>query len=301
MKRNVLNYAGLVIVAVIWGTNFGIIRYAMESFNPILFALLRFGGSVPFFFVLLKYKEGSIGIPWRVALQLLAIGFLGITLLEIATMYSIKFTTLANASLLSVAPWPIFAAILAPFFTREGITKRLVIGGFIAIMGVSLVILGGGAGLSLSSTNLWGNFIALGISIVGAVYNLSCVPLLKRYSALRVTAWHILFGAIFMFPFTLGSWHKVAWSNLAGSDYLLIGYNVICCTVIAYVLWNACMYRIGTAKSNFFRYVVPAAAVLAGYYMFGENITVWQIAGASCMAAGLVWISRNDSLKFDYK
>jgi drug/metabolite transporter (DMT)-like permease len=51
------------------------------------------------------------------------------------------------------------------------------------------------------------------------------------------------------------------------------------------------MFKIGAARANFFRYVVPAAAVVAGLIFFDESITVSQMVGAVFMAAGLVWIS----------
>jgi drug/metabolite transporter (DMT)-like permease len=44
---------GLVLVAIIWGMNFGFSRLEMAKFDPILFAFLRFGIAVPFFFLLL--------------------------------------------------------------------------------------------------------------------------------------------------------------------------------------------------------------------------------------------------------
>ncbi|TMV42652.1 DMT family transporter [Paenibacillus mesophilus] len=290
-KQAYLYYAGLVIVAAVWGTNFGISRLAMDTFDPALFTFLRFGLAVPFFFILLKLREGSVGVSFKVAMQLMVIGLFGVTGLEIAVMYSIKYTTLANASLLNVAPWPIFAALFAPLFYREAISKRLVTGGIAAMIGVSLVIIGGGEGIDLSSRNMIGNALAFAVSMIGALFNLACMPLMKQYSALRVSAWFILFGSLFLFPLTLGSWGKVDWSGLDAGSLLAIFYNVILCTVVAFVVWNVCMYRIGAARSNFFRYVVPAAAVAAGYILFDERITLWQIAGALCMAAGLIWIS----------
>jgi drug/metabolite transporter (DMT)-like permease len=288
---------GLVFVAVIWGMNFGFSRMEMANFGPVLFAFLRFGLAVPFFFILLRYKEGSIGIPFKVALQLMVIGFFGVTVLEIATMYSIKYTSLANASLLNVAPWPIFTALLAPFFIRESITARVVAGGGIAMVGVCLIILSGGEGFDMASSHMLGNLLAFATSVMGAIYNLSCMPLMKRYSALRISTWFIMFGALFMFPLTLGSWGKVAWSALAATDYMVLAYNVILATVVAFAVWNACMHHVGAARSNFFRYVVPAAAVVSGYLMFGEAITFWQFAGALFMVAGLVWISMERKLQ----
>ncbi|MBW5445592.1 EamA family transporter [Cohnella sp. CFH 77786] len=291
MNKRWTNYLGLVLVAALWGANFGVSRKAMETFDPILFAFLRFGLAVPFFFLFVRMREGSVGIPWRAALQLAGIGLVGVTALEIAVMYSIKYTTLANASLLNVAPWPIFAALFAPLFLREKITSRLLWGGAAAIAGVSFVILGGADGFSLSSEHLIGDLLAFGVSVIGGLYNVVCMPLMARYSALRISAWFILFGAAFMFPFTLGSWSKVDWTGLSASHYSAIGYNVLICTVFSFVVWNACMYRVGAARSNFFRYVVPASAVAAGYLFFGETVSGWQLAGTVLMAAGLIWIS----------
>ncbi|OPA76223.1 EamA family transporter [Paenibacillus selenitireducens] len=291
MDKKWMYYVGLVVVAIIWGANFGVSRQAMETFDPILFSFLRFGLAIPFFFILLKLTEGSVGIPVKVALQLAAIGLLGITTLEIAVMYSIKYTTLANASLLNVAPWPIFAALFGPLFMREGISSRLVVGGMAAMIGVCFIILGGGEGLDVSSDHMLGNLLAFGVSFFGAIFNVACMPLMKRYSSLRVSTWMILFGSIFMFPLTIGSWSKVDWGGLTGGHYTAIGYNVLICTVLAFVVWNASMFKIGATRANFFRYVVPASAVTAGYIFFNEAISSWQLAGTIFMVAGLIWIS----------
>lgn len=282
---------GLIAVAAFWGANFGISRLAMDTFDPVLFTFLRFGLAVPIFFVLLKIREGSVTVPWRTGVKLAAIGLFGVTGLEIAVMYSIKYTTLANASLLNVAPWPIFAALFAPLFYRESFSRRLAVGGAAAMIGVCLVIAGGREGLDFSSSHMTGNLLALGVSVVGALFNLACMPLMRQYSALRVSTWYCFFGALYMLPLTFGSWGKVDWTGLSAANGLAIAYNVLVCTVVAFIVWNSCMYRIGATRSNFFRYVVPAAAVAAGYILFGETITWLQVGGAMCMALGLVWIS----------
>ncbi len=285
-------YAGLIFVSILWGANFGVSRLAMETFDPVLFSFLRFSLAVPFFLIILKLREGGIGLPLKVLIQLAVIGLVGVTILEIAVMYSIKYTTLANASLLNVAPWPIFAALFAPLFTSERITRRLVVGGAIAAVGVSLVILGGGEGINLSSEHMLGNALALIVSVIGALFNLACMPLMKKYSALRISTWYILFGSLFMLPFTWGSWSKVEWGMLGAGSYTAIVYNVLICTVVAFVVWNACMYKVGAARANFYRYVVPVAAAVMGWLWFDEQIALLQIAGALFMTGGLIWITR---------
>ncbi|MBR2569779.1 MAG: DMT family transporter, partial [Paenibacillus sp.] len=142
-----------------------------------------------------------------------------------------------------------------------------------------------------SSSHMLGNLLALGISIVGALFNLACLPLIKRYSALRVSAWYIMFGSLFMAPLTFRSWDQVDWGALSAGSYIAVIYNVFFCTIFAFVVWNASMHKVGAAHSSFFRYVTPAAAMIAGYFFFGETVSIWQGVGSIFMAAGLIWIT----------
>jgi drug/metabolite transporter (DMT)-like permease len=279
------------MASAIWGVNFGVSRLGMDTFDPQLFVFMRFVLAVPFLFLILKWKEGSIAVSLKDAVILLLLGLVGVTLLEMIVMYSIQHTTLANASLLNVAPWPIFVALFSPFFIKERITSRTIVGGAMALIGVVMVILGGNEVLHLSQDHLMGSLAALLVSIIGALMNLSLMGLMKKYSPLRVTSWMILFGVLFLFPFTWGSWGKVSWETLGAIDGYMIGYNVVFCTIIAYNLWNVGMHHVGATTSNFFRYVVPVAAVIAGYVMFDEKLALWQMIGAVCMFLGLIWIT----------
>jgi drug/metabolite transporter (DMT)-like permease len=262
----------------------------MDVFPAEVFVFLRFGLALPVLFLILKVTEGSVKVEKRDLLTLAVIGLIGVTALEIMVMYSIKYTTLANASLLNVAPWPIFAALFAPLFTREKITVRVAIGGFIALVGVTLIILGGKDGFDLSSKYMIGNYIALAISLIGALFNLACMPLMKKYSPLRVTTWYVLFGSLFLFPFTVDKWTSIQWGNLTVSTWVGVAYNVLLCTVAAFVIWNLCMKQVGAAKANFFRYFVPVAAAVAGVVFFNETIWITQLVGGLVIILGLVWI-----------
>ncbi|WP_100405469.1 DMT family transporter [Bacillus solitudinis] len=290
MKTNLIYYVGLILVAVIWGANFGISRWAMDVFSAEIFVFIRFGLAIPLLFLLLKLLEGSVKVELRDLVKLAVIGFFGVAVLELLVMYSIKYTTLANASLLNVAPWPIFVALFAPLFTKEVLTRKVVVGGALALLGVALIILGGKDSLDLSSQYMIGNFLALAVSLIGALFNLACMPLMKKYSPIRVTTWYIFFGTLTLFPFTLGGWSEVNWSGLTLPVWGAIAFNVLLCTVFAFIVWNFSMNRVGATKSNFFRYVVPAAAAVTGALFFGESIMLTQIIGAFIIMSGLTWI-----------
>jgi drug/metabolite transporter (DMT)-like permease len=159
------------------------------------------------------------------------------------------------------------------------------------LIGVVFIILGGQNGLDFSSKYMLGNMLALLISLLGALFNLMCMPLMKKYSALRVSTWYIFFGSLFMFPATWGRWGHVEWTSLPLIAWSAVAYNVLMCTVVAFVIWNLCMSRVGATKANFYRYIVPAAATLAGALFFAEPILPLQIAGGIVIVLGLFWIS----------
>ena len=290
MASNTYYYLGLIFVSIVWGINFGVSRWAMEVFPAEVFVFLRFGLALPVLFLMLKWTEGSVRVEKKDLIKLALIGLIGITALEIMVMYSIKYTTLANASLLNVAPWPIFAALFAPIFIRERITARVATGGLIALVGVTMIILGGKDGFDLGSEYMIGNYIALAISLIGALFNLATMPLMEKYSPLRVTTWFIFFGSLFLFPITFDKWNAIQWDNLSIVTWGAVAYNVVMCTVFAIVVWNISMKHVGAAKANFFRYFVPAAATVAGAFFFNEPIWAAQIVGGLVIVLGLVWI-----------
>lgn len=295
VKSHRLYYVGLAFVAVVWGANFGISRWAMEMFPAEIFTFLRFGLALPILFLLLKKIEGDVGIQKRDIWSFVFLGLIGVAALEIIVMYSIKLTTLTNASLLNVAPWPIFAALLAPLFVdNERITSRTIVGGIFALVGVVFIILGGGQGFDLSSEYMVGNMMALSISLTGAIFNLFTLRLMKRYSPLRITTWCIAFGSLFMIPVTWGLWGEVNWSGLSALAWGTVIYNVIIATVVAFIVWNTSMKHVGATKANFYRYLVPATATLYGALFFAEHIMPLQMIGGVVIAFGLFWISRGE-------
>jgi len=238
-------------------------------------------------------REGNIGVAPRDLYIFIIMGLIGVTLLEVLTMYSIHYTTLANASLLSVAPWPIFAALFAPLFVKEKLTLRVVVGGTLALIGVVFIISGGEQSLDFNSKYMMGNFLALSVSAMGAIYNLLIVRLMKKYSVLRVTTWAILFGTLFMFPLTWGQWSQIQWSDVPLMAWGSVVYNFVMCTIVAFIVWNLCMKYVGATKANFYRYLTPATATVAGALFFNESIALLQIVGAIIIVIGLIWISRD--------
>ncbi|SFS55846.1 Permease of the drug/metabolite transporter (DMT) superfamily [Paenibacillus sp. BC26] len=289
-RQGVSAYFLLGIIAFLWGLNYAVVRVGLESLDPMLFLVLRFGVSAILMFGLLRWKEGSVGISPGDLWKFVALGIIGTTMLESFVVVSIDYTTLANSSILSIAPWPIFAAIFAPIFTKERIRRSLIGYGLVSMLGVILVILAGGS-FSLDSDLLLGNLLAFSVSICGGFYSAACIPILKKYSALRMTTWMFSFGTLFMLPFTTKAWGATDWTGMGWSTIGALACNIFVITIICFLLWNKAMPQIGAAKASFYRYLTPLAAALSGVLFFQEPVYSGQLVGACLMFMGLIGIS----------
>ena len=87
------------------------------------------------------------------------LGIVGVTGMETLLILAVQWTSMSNLSLLNVAPWPIFSALLAPLFVRDFITRRMIVGGFLAFAGVCCVLISGGSKIDFSESQMWGNWL----------------------------------------------------------------------------------------------------------------------------------------------
>lgn len=283
-------YGGLAGCAVLWGMNYGVIRMAFDSLEPLTLLLLRYLLAVPLFFILLKRREGGTGLPVRDWGMAALTGGIAVTALELCTIYSISYTSLANASLLTVTAWPIFTAIFSVWLTKEKITSALAGGGTLALIGVILVIAGGGQGLELKDGYMLGNLLALAGGLTGAIGSVLCVRLASRHSMLRITSWYSLFGLALLVPIAVVFSEDPQWGGMGARAWSAVLYNAIPCTVLAIPYWNYAMLKVGATRASFFRYLTPCAAAAAGLWFFAEELAPVQLAGSAALLAGLTWI-----------
>ena len=104
--------AAMLLVLLIWGVNFAIIKVALREIDPLAFAALRFGLATAMMVGLALAFERSLRIQRGDFWKLLGLGLLGNGIYQILFMSGIARTTAGNTSLI-LATAPIFVAILS--------------------------------------------------------------------------------------------------------------------------------------------------------------------------------------------
>ena len=103
----------------------------------------------------------------------------------------------------------------------------------IAFIGATLVLV---AGHSLASS-LYGNGIGLITSICWGLYPVLAGPLIKKYSALRVTAWSTLVGAIPLLLLSGPHVFVMPFQITHGMTLFALLYSIFFVTVFGLVMW----------------------------------------------------------------
>jgi len=173
----------MLLVVLIWGANFAIVKGALSAIPPLAFVALRFVGATLLLFPLLWLREGWQPLPRGGWPRLIALGVVGNTLYQPLFVEGLARTTSANSSLILSAT-PMLVASLGALLGLEKVTRRLAVGIGLAFGGVALVLVARGA--SLSAQTFVGDLLVLAATFCWSLYTLG-LRLIRSLSTLQLT------------------------------------------------------------------------------------------------------------------
>src|ERR1700693_4156481 len=121
-----LTDALLFTMAVIWGANFVVVKYATHIFNTIAFTGLRVGVAAVFL-LSAALLGGGLTLPRRDVISLLLLGVLGNGLYQLFFVLGVARTRAGNASLIDGAA-PAFIALAARARGMERVKRATLLG-----------------------------------------------------------------------------------------------------------------------------------------------------------------------------
>lgn len=278
----------LLTVVIIWGTNYTISKYGIVELSVIDFTALRVAVAAPLLLVLTFCIEKSLRVERRDVLRLIAVSVVGITLYQTLFMETIKYTSATNASLL-ISISPIFTAIFTILLKQEVFSVRKGIGSLFACIGAALVLLSG----SSLSQSLYGNTIGLITSICWGIYPVLAAPLMKKYSALRVTAWSTAIAAVPLVIMSGPHILQLPFLIEQSSTWLSLLYSIFFVTVYGLVVWYIGIQKIGASHTMVYMYITPFVAVVFTAIWAKEHVSLQQLIGGLIIFLGL-WFVKSE-------
>jgi drug/metabolite transporter (DMT)-like permease len=278
----------LLGVVIVWGINYTFGKYGVIEITSIEFTAIRFLIAAPLLLLITMLVERSIAIRREDYIRLLIVSIVGIVLYQTLFMETIKHISATKASLL-ISISPIFTAVFSVLFKQEKFSTQKLIGSFIAFAGTALVL------LVVDPSNapknvIMGTLIGIIASICWGLYPILANPLINKYSALRVTAWSAVIGAI---PLCLFSGTNVVITSLHlnQTTWLSLLYSIFFVTIFGLVTWYRGVKKIGATNTMVYMYLTPLSAVFFASLWADEHVYLKQIIGGLIIFIGL-WVVR---------
>jgi drug/metabolite transporter (DMT)-like permease len=273
-----------------WAANFIVVKAANQQVPPVMFAFLRFGLAALTLLVVLRWREGRLGLPRRDVIPILGLGALGFGIYQILWATALQDIPAGDSALL-VATTPVITALLAVVSGADILTRTKLLGSLVSFAGVA-VIVSAGHGITLGSA-IVGDGLTLIAAVCWSVYTAFGAPILRRHSPLRTTAWAMVGGALVLLVPGVGQaigldWARVttdAWAGLLFSAFVPAGIANV-------VVFNA-IRLLGPTRITAYQFLVPFMAVLMGAAFLAEPIRVDQLLGGAVIILGVA-IARVD-------
>jgi len=275
----------IIGVVIIWGTNYTVVKEALGTIPPLAFMSLRFAIAAVAMGALLWAVEGWKPLSRKVFLKLTALGLVGNTLYQLCFILGLAHTTAANSGLLT-AVTPVLVATLGALLGVERLTRPLVTGLSLAVVGMLLVVAARGPELGVAT---WlGDGLILTGSLCWAVYTVGIKSVGTEVSALRITAITMLMGAPGVILAGVPAVMALEPASVGFNAWAGVVYSALVPLVLSYFIWGRTVQKVGSSRAALYNTGIPVVAALTAWAVRGERPTLLQALGAALILAGVL-------------
>jgi drug/metabolite transporter (DMT)-like permease len=279
-----------IAIYLIWGSTYLAIRYAVETIPPLVAAAIRHS------------LAGGILLTWawlrgfRPRREHWLAGFIVGGLFFLIGHGSLHWAEQyvgSGLAALLVATEPMFILVLAWLTGQQRISVLSALGLGLGVVGVAILT---GAELTTKGSSLLGLMAVLLGSLSWAA-GVVVSPKLKLPSdALGRTALPTICGAALLLiaAGVTGEFHTVHWQSISLRSALGLGYLIIFGSVVTFTAYTWLLQRCPPALVATHTYANPVVAVLLGWLLASELLTMRVVLASVAILGAIVLIRRGE-------
>ena len=287
------------IIYLVWGSTFLAIRIGVREVPPFLLAGIRFFIAGIVLYAWMRAK----GTPSPTRRQWTAISFLAVLIFvfDYGLIFWAEKRVASGVTAVMMATIPVFMAIAEICFLRtQKLTIRLTLALAVGVGGV-LVLVGplSTAGEKAIDTS---GAVAL---IVAAISWTAATILTRKFSLpeskVMSSGAQMLVGGVLLILTSAGlrefngfDVHAVTFGAWLALLYLIVAGSIVAFTAYVWLIHHESPTKVGT-----YAYVNPVIAVLLGYALAGESLSVRTIAGTLLILISVVVITTTPKKKLE--
>ena len=276
----------LILAMLLWASSFVALKLAFRGYHPMQVIFGRmFIASLCFVIFIPSFRK--LNRRRRDLKYLLIMAVCEPCLYFIFEAKALQLTSASQAGMIT-AMLPLLVAILAWRLLKEQITRQVLAGFVLAILGAIWLSLASDSNADAPNP-LLGNFFEFLAMVFAAGYTVSLKHLTNNYPPLFLTAFQAFIGSLFFFPFLLlpEVGFPTNWNN---ESLLAIVYLGTFITFGAYGCYNYSVSRIPASQAAGYVNLIPVFSVLLGMLVLGETLNMTQWLACGLVFSG-VWLS----------
>jgi len=256
----------------------------LSTVDPSATAFWRVALSLPFFWLwAMRMKDGRDQEKLQKISDYKGLIYVGLFFaFDLAFWHwSIQFTTVANATLLSNLQ-TIVVALGSVWLFKEKLKGKFWIGLVLALIGSALL-----AGGSIGTGRLLGDGMAVATALFYGAYILAAVWLRKTFRTATIMIWTGIFSALALIPISLLTENLFFPGDLNG--WLIVFGLAFFCQFLGQGLIIYGLAHLPAAFSAIGLLLQPVVAAAAAWVLFGEILGAYDFAGAAAILAGIIF------------
>jgi O-acetylserine/cysteine efflux transporter len=267
-----------LVVVVVWGVNFVVIKVGLHAAPPMLLGALRFTlAALPAVFFVKRPR-----VPW---FWLVAYGAT-ISLGQFAFLFSAMYVGMpAGLASLVLQAQAFFTLVFAALFLHERFRAHNVAGLVIAAIGLAVIGMQGGHAMTLT-----GFILTLCAAAMWALGNV-ITKKVGKVDLVALVVWGSLIPPVpfFLLSYWLEGPRRMvdALSTIGMNSILAIVYLAFVATLLGYSLWSRLLSRHPASQVAPFSLLVPIVGLASAALLLDEHLSAAEIAGAVVVMAGL--------------
>jgi len=281
--RDALKMAGFVLLCLIWGSTWLVIKVGYGGLGPFNVAGIRFAIAA----VVLTLLVPIVGARWpRGRTEWTLVLFIGVLLFlgDYGLIYWAEQYIDSGLTAILFGMFPLLTMAFAHVYVPgEHLTRRKFVGGVAASLGVVALF---GDRVHIDASNAGPMAAIIAAAACAAAANVATKRHGGAIHSAALNASTMLIGAILLLG---ASWLVGDGVKLPpdARSWMAVGYLSIVGSVVAFLIYFSLLRTWKATTVSFFGVFTPAIALLLGAAVLHERLTVWSLVGSVLILVGV--------------
>ncbi len=279
----------LALVCFFWGTTWLASHDGVQHMPALQMAGIRqlIGGSCYVLFFIYKGVKWPNRKEWQ---SIIVLSVLNFFLSNGLATWGVQYISAGLGAIIG-AIFPLWLVVISLFISKSKVSTKAIIGLLIGFAGVCVIFYE-------HLQDFWNADFRLGIilSIIatwtwafGTLYTKKHAASFNPYFSLGL---QMVISGIALYSVAEATNKVVTIAAIPWRSWIAIGYLVVFGSIISFIAYIYALQRLTTEQTSIYAYINPIVAVLSGWIVFGEKLTVFIAIGGLVALSGVYLVNK---------